>query len=98
MVSLVQINLWKSRNPLKTLAGPEHLDFICNQEPNEHEALNTCEHTGYALIYPEAAFNHHVSVYVKLSSIPSCDICPQLDLSTLGALWSTSSLVMTRSP
>ncbi|KAF7371586.1 Transcription factor [Mycena venus] len=78
------INSWKSRNPLEILAGPERFDIICTQEPHEHESLNICEHPGYVLIYPEAAPKHRVSIYVRLASIPACDICPRLDLSSSG--------------
>ncbi|KAJ7101901.1 Endonuclease/exonuclease/phosphatase [Mycena epipterygia] len=84
MLNLVQINSWKSRNPLEILTSSDDLDIICVQEPHHQEIHNTHEHPAYTLIYPDAAEHHRVSIYVKLSSIPPANICPRPDLSKSG--------------
>ncbi|KAJ6545051.1 hypothetical protein DFH09DRAFT_1088253 [Mycena vulgaris] len=43
IIRLVQINLWKSRNPVEILAGPEDFDIICTQEPNLQEVSRTSD-------------------------------------------------------
>ncbi|KAJ7762246.1 Endonuclease/exonuclease/phosphatase, partial [Mycena metata] len=81
---MVQINSWKSRNPLDILTSDGDFDIICVQEPHHNEALNARDFPDYALIYPDAHEKHRVSVFVKLASIhPSC-ICPRPDLSQDG--------------
>ncbi|KAJ7152512.1 Endonuclease/exonuclease/phosphatase, partial [Mycena filopes] len=84
MINLVQINSWKSRNPLDILAVSDDLDIICVQEPHHNEALNARDYPDYAHIYPDAHKNHRVSVFVKLSKIPASAICPRPDLSRDG--------------
>ncbi|KAJ7693273.1 Endonuclease/exonuclease/phosphatase, partial [Mycena metata] len=84
MISLVQINSWKSRNPLDILTGDDDFDIICIQEPNHNEIFNVRKLHGYAHIFPNAHKNHCVSVLVKLSTIPASCICPRPDLSKDG--------------
>ncbi|KAJ6617345.1 Endonuclease/exonuclease/phosphatase [Mycena sp. CBHHK59/15] len=84
MIKLAQTNQWKSRNPLNILTSSDDFDSICTQEPNINEALHSSEHPNYALIHPDAANRHRVSVYVKLSKIPLSSICPRPDLSPSG--------------
>ncbi|KAJ7264684.1 hypothetical protein C8J57DRAFT_1230459 [Mycena rebaudengoi] len=84
MLKLVQINSWKSRNPLEILVGSNNFDIICTQEPNINKTIHASKNPGYALIFPEFSETHRVSVYVKLSSIPVSSICPCPDLSSSG--------------
>ncbi|KAJ7162474.1 Endonuclease/exonuclease/phosphatase, partial [Mycena filopes] len=83
MLTLVQINSWKSRHPLEVLTV-EDFDIICVQEPNHNEVVNARENSEYVHIYPDAYDNHRVSVFIKLASIPAANICPRPDLSKSG--------------
>ncbi|KAJ7909561.1 hypothetical protein B0H13DRAFT_2330267 [Mycena leptocephala] len=80
MLNLVQINSWKSKNPLDILTSDDDFDIICVQEPHRNEVLNARDFPNYALIYPDAFDNHRVSVHIKLTSRGSFDLSRSEDV------------------
>ncbi|KAJ7749223.1 hypothetical protein B0H16DRAFT_1847430 [Mycena metata] len=86
MITLVQINSWKSRRPLDLLMCDNDPDIICVQEPHQNEILNACELPGYAHIFPDAHDHHPRPRYVYcISPTPSA-----MTITTLFSPTSTS--------